>query len=256
MPVSDVRPRPVVRPAARRGFTLVELLVVIGIIALLMSILLPTLGRVKEQANKIKCGSNLRQLGMAFTSYTQRNQGYYPRPAAETQPEDWIYWESTRNINDSPIAPYLSGAANEEALTAALQCPTDDLFQRPLAGRYKYSYTVNFYMCRLNRHGKTLNTSQVRSPSNKILAIEENNQTLDDGCWAWQQDQGRNVNLLSRRHDKQNENVDDKLIGRGNAAFCDGHVEYISREDSFKPTFWHPTATVDNPPPPASTLLN
>ncbi|HEX8910925.1 MAG TPA: type II secretion system protein [Humisphaera sp.] len=72
------RRRPATRPtrAALPAFTLVELLVVIGIIALLMSILLPTLGRVKEQANSIKCLSNMRQLALAATTYTGQHQGY------------------------------------------------------------------------------------------------------------------------------------------------------------------------------------
>ena len=60
------------------GFTLVELLVVIGIIAVLISILLPALSKAKEAATKISCASNLRQLASFTILYASENKGVFP----------------------------------------------------------------------------------------------------------------------------------------------------------------------------------
>ncbi len=79
------------------AFTLVELLVVIGIISLLMGILMPSLSKVSQQARQIRCQSNLRQWAAAVITYANDNQACLPRrgqgiqaTSNVTRPEDWF----------------------------------------------------------------------------------------------------------------------------------------------------------------------
>lgn len=116
------------RPQPAGGFTLVELLVVIGIIAVLISILLPALNRARQSAKAIACASNMRQIGAAIYLYANDNRGTLPIGclALDTGGKSMV-WDTliSKNLGRECTNLYVNNNP-----PPVLQCP-EDIVPRP-----------------------------------------------------------------------------------------------------------------------------
>lgn len=152
------------------AFTLIELLVVIAIIAILMALLMPSLANAREQAKKVKCASNLRQIGLAIHMYAQENNGTIP-----ISQQSWLTGQTaTISWRDDPfmirLYPYMNvvdpntipglSTSSVAYLTAwrracfmgAFQCPSKNDFDYQLDASHNdvpwYSYSMNTFSYR------------------------------------------------------------------------------------------------------------
>jgi len=192
-----------------RGFSLLELLVVIAIIALLLSILTPSLGKAKSAAMRLKCAHNLKQINLAVILYLNGNKDTYPcaQDPVSGDPGN-PYWLWMGRGWRSLVEPYLGGGVDANN-PSVLFCPQDR------AGKDKYestsyAYSMAFYHSpeQIDNITSTRDTydipgqpcvakpsirqrsSSVARPSQKILIGEwlSNHSPIygkDPGWWGW-----------------------------------------------------------------------
>ncbi|MCC6239029.1 MAG: prepilin-type N-terminal cleavage/methylation domain-containing protein [Phycisphaerales bacterium] len=201
-PGALIRPRPACHKP--HGFTLVELLVVIGIIALLISILLPSLTAARQQAQTVVCQSNLRQLAMAAQMYAQDHKVF-------------IGWSAVVDRKQL-LYPYLQQGRNNADVDARhiWHCPNNT--QPAIEASYGFNANLNW-----------VKLSRIRQWSQTVAVcdgglLDNRSPTLITHCFPPSRLTAPNVVRPNPRHRSD-----------VNVAMVDGHVERWAMIDPFYP---------------------
>ena len=227
------------------GFTLVELLVVIGIIALLVSILLPALNKARMQAAMIKCQSNMRQLMLGVNTYASENKTQLPWCNWGGVNDNTVYgygWLFARPDKRAAYIPLYTGTPEKAVISGVMwqymkdtrmyHCPLDDAPVR-LGTNVMTSYLMNGAQCGYGKLGTGANVNipglrsvQLKHPSEYVLLWEViepgvGPQKLSGAPWNDGASQPAEESLSSRHYTG------------ANVACVDGHVEWWDQNE------WH-----------------
>lgn len=212
----------------KAGFTLVELLVVVGMIALLVAILFPVFARARENARRTSCASNHRQLTLAFLQYTHDYDEYFPlasmNPGGQNQIGGWVFYsvydsagfKSKFDVTKGSIFPYVKDSQ-------IYICPSDAVGQQ--SGN---SISVSHCMMGAGPPYKpSRNLAFFENPAEMMLLAEHGisfGASTDDGYGFF--GSGTLLDIASRH------------LGTGNVAFLDGHVKALRPDKVFPHYFF------------------
>jgi len=231
-----------------KAFTLIELLVVISIIALLIAILLPALGRAREAAVTTQCLANIKQMNLAWYTYPSDNNGRLMSPettnyqyqGSEVQRlgelgERWVFTSGTGNSPESIRRGAMFDYMDDNL--DAYMCPADDTASEYNRPKY-WSYTINlllaghnpgwsgWYPDRYEEDDFAFNLAQVKNPSEVISVGEEydKSQGFNNGSWMIPSEGDRWMDYPIDYHPKGT-----------TVSFADGHAEFHLWQDERTP---------------------
>ena len=253
------------RAEAAPAFTLVELFVVVGIVAVLAAILIPTLARARKKAQAVGCASNLRQLYVSSLLFANDNDGHLPRPhrveeqSADAAAAKVCGWLSLRadaaghaDFADEAgvLWKYLGGG--RERRQAVVTCP-GDAGERPMgwpaSDEYprNFTYATNWLVASAKDAARSpdgapflpgIRFQCVLRPADKIMWYEE--LAPND---TWNSSQLNIADAPAARHGLDHSSDPRRLPptraytdgGRGNYCFFDGHVESMTPQQILDP---------------------
>jgi len=239
-----------------KGFTLIEILVVIAIIAILAAILFPVFNQAKAAAKQASCLSNTRQIGMATQMYLGDNDGGYPQSKqTSAQPQIQDYDGSIENPDTGSIFATLliytghGGTSSEDVMyeQKLYSCPADpnpfdlscpDVIN--IGGPHVISYLINGY------YVWGLNESQIPYPAQSIEYAERRSTTVngappycDDIYHPWFNSDNPNLgnaNGVDDEMDAQTGAIATTRHGTGaNFTFAEGHAKFYNWAQTWNP---------------------
>ena len=228
------------------GFTLIELLVVVAIIAVLVSILLPSLSQAREQARTVKCAASIKQHQFANHLYADANDNWYV-PISSAEVDRWY-----RNLAFRAMFGWgdtITGAFNDHEAPSEFLCPSAFEYE-VVHGHWRHVYSMNGY--ETSTAGKyVFRRPGVVQPASKIAFIDGNEFYMNpwDAGYKTRWDQYGDRNQfdvaaglysgpgtwgVSYRHDEG-----------ANIAFFDGHVERMHKTQVYPDPGWQGGTNAD-----------